>query len=480
MNDIPIRSRVLSALRWSAAARFSGQAITWAVTIVVIRLLTPEDYGLMSMATVLTGFAYLINEIGVIPALIQMKTPSDYVIRQIYAVVISTNILFFFALYAAAPLVASFFSDERLVPITRVLSGQLLIGAFGSVPTALLQREIKFKEIARVEFLAMVLASLMTLAFAWNDAGVWSLVAGSVTIVFVRTVGILLACKFRMLPLFRFEGLGPVFKFGANITGQKILYYFNRQIDVVLVGKLLGDHALGLYSVAYQLATLPMRKIMTLVTDVAFPAYSRIQDDVQKAREYFLLSVEIAALVFFPILWGLSSVSDDFVIVFLGEKWRSAAIVLQLICLIVSVRVVAALLGPLVVGIGRPDIGLRNVITNSIVFPVAVVAGIPWGLLGVCVGVMGAHLLALTINFGRSLPLFNSSRRELFGVIARPMYASLIMYVSVISARIFLFANMSPGQRLVVLIVLGIVIYSALTILINRDVAIRTFNLLRR
>ncbi len=139
-----IKSKVISALSWTASARFAGQLATWAITIYVIRILSPDDYGLISMATVMIGFAFLINELGVIPAFIQADDINDYHVRQIFGVVLVSNGLVYAAVLVAAPYFAMFFEDDRLTEIIRVLATSLLIAAPSAVPTAMLQREIRF------------------------------------------------------------------------------------------------------------------------------------------------------------------------------------------------------------------------------------------------------------------------------------------------------------------------------------------------
>ena len=469
--ETTIKTKVVRALRWSAGARFSAQIGTWAVTIYVIRILSPEDYGLMSMAAVFMGFAQMANELGVIPALIQTKEKDEYLVRQVFGVVIISNAVLFIVMYLSAPLIAAFFGEENLTSIVRVLSLTLPIGSLSAVPLALLQRDIRFKGISIVEFTAMILGSLVTLALASLGYGVWSLVVGNLTVLTTKTVGILIISRFHILPVFRFRGLRHIFSFGAKITGQRILWYINSQIDVIIVGKLLGNQALGIYSVAFHLATLPMSKVMNIVNQVTFPAYSRLQNDKTLASEYFLKSVQLSFLIFVPILWGLSSVSADFVDVFIGKKWAGAEIVIQLIALVIPFRTLSMLLAPLTDGLGRPGLGLRNLFTFSATIPVAIFIGTYWGLVGVCVGLLIASALALVINFRRSLPVIGISAADLIAAIAPSAISGIVMYAAVVAVRMYVVPDESAALRLAILIATGATVYIAMTLLLNRDTA---------
>ena len=466
-------------MRWSAAARFSAQIGTWAITLYVIRILSPEHYGLMSMASILMGFSMLVNELGVIPALIQRRDVNEYMIRQVFGFVLISNFLLFILLYLFAPYFSLFFEQSQLTLIVRVLSLSLLISALSAVPMALLQREIRFKGISVVEFVAMIFASLTTLLMATLGFGVWALVIGNISLITAKTVGILIVSRFRLLPVFRFHGLREIFVFGAKITGQRILWQVNSQVDVLLVGKLLGNQALGIYSVAFQLATLPMSKVMSIVNQVAFPAYSRLQQDAGLAAEYFLKSIRLACLIFFPLLWGFSSVSEEFVDAFLGHKWEDAKIVLRLITLTIPLRVMANLLAPLTDGLGHPGLGLRNLLTSTAIIPVAVLIGIQWGLVGICAGLIVAYSTALLINFRRSFRVLNIRPREFVNAVTPSAFSAGVMYLMVTIVGTYVVADASAISRLAILIMTGVMVYLALTFLFNRETVFRAYDLIR-
>ena len=336
------------------------------------------------------------------------------------------------------------------------------------MPAALLERDLQFKGISLVEFSSMILGSGVTLGLALRGFGVWSLVMGNVVAAGVRTVGILAVSRFCLLPMFQMRGLRAMFIFGANITGQRVLWYVNTSADVLLVGKLLGDQALGVYSVAFQLATLPVSKMFGIVNRVAFPAYARIQDDSERAKDYFVTSVRLAWLVFCPVLWGMSSVAREFVQVFMGPNWDDAIIVLTLVPLVVPFRVISLLMAPLTDGLGRPDIGLRNLATFTLLIPVAVLIGTSWGLTGVCVGLIAASALALTINLRRSLGLLELDPGTLVRAIFPTVVSGVAMYAAVWFVKAALFPETPAPVRLAAAITAGAVVYSLSTLFLNR------------
>jgi teichuronic acid exporter len=474
-----IKVEVLGALRWSAAGRLAGQLGSWAVTIYIIRILNPADYGLMGMASILIGLAALFNELGVIPALIQSRHMDERLIRKLFGFVIMSTVCVFFLLFLAAPLFSTFFEEPRLTAVTRALALTMLIGGAAAVPNALLERDLQFKGLSVVEFSAMALGSGTTLILAVLGFGVWALVIGNVVTTTVKTIGILIVSRFHLMPSFRLQGLRSMFLFGANITGQRILWYVNSSADVLLVGKLLGDQALGVYSVAFQLATLPVSKIFGIVNRVAFPAYARIQDNNSQANDYFITSVRLSWLVFCPILWGMSSVSREFVQAFMGDKWADAGIVLALIPLVVPFRVISLLMAPLTDGLGRPDIGLRNLATFTFLIPVAILIGTVWDLTGVCIGLIIASALALLINIRRSLALIDLDVHMLLGAIFPTAISGVAMYLAVWLSKTLVFANDTAWLRLSGEVLIGLVVYSGMTFLVNRSAVRQSLALVR-
>ena len=436
-----IKVEVLSALRWSAAGRLAGQLGSWAATIYIIRILNPADYGLMGMASILIGLAALFNELGVIPALIQSRHLDEYVIKQLFGFVITSTIFIFCVLFVAAPLFSTFFDEPRLTSVTRALAVTMVIGGVSAVPNALLERSLQFKGLSVVEFSAMALGSGTTLVLAIRGFGVWSLVIGNIVTTTAKTIGVLVVSRFHLSPIFRLRGLRSMFVFGANITGQRVLWYVNSSADVLLVGKLLGDQALGVYSVAFQLATLPVSKMFGIVNRVAFPAYARIQGDNRQARDYFITSVKLSWLLFCPVLWGMSSVSHEFVQVFMGGNWAEASIVLTLIPLVVPFRVISLLMAPLTDGLGRP--GYRFAQSRDVHaadpdrHPDRYLLGPDRGMYRI------DHRIGFGFarQFRRSLGLLGLDLSVLFGAIFPTVIAGVVMYVAVWLVKTLVFAE---------------------------------------
>ena len=456
-----------------------AQLAGWLITIVVMRLLRPVDYGLMNLAEIFMGLSVLVNHLGTIPALIQRQEIDQPLVRKTFGLVLLSNAAFYLVAFFGAPYFAAFFGEARLATIVRVLALGLIIGAFSAVPSVLLQRDLKFKSISLIEFGAGLAGSALTLVLALEGGGVWSLVLGNLATTIFISGALISVTRFSIAPTFDFSGLGGVFSFGMKVSAARIMWYFNGNFDGLLVGKILGKHELGYYSVANTLALMPVTKVMGLTNQIAFAAYSRIQDDRIKVRNYFLESTSIAFLVFFPIAWGMSAVSSEFVDIVLGPKWNDVSLVLRIVALGVPFRALTLLMTPLIDGVGEPGLTLKNTMTTSLIVPAAAAAGLHWGLVGVCSTSLAGILLAVGIILRRNLALLDIGYGQLFSVIFPSMLAAGIMYATVLAARVVLLDTVPPLWRLLLLVLLGALVYGAMTVTFNRGAVLRSLQLIR-
>jgi teichuronic acid exporter len=290
-DETHIKTRVLSALRWTAGARTFAQVINWASTIVVIRILGPEDYGMMAMSHVLFFILLGFSQVGLGAALVQAERISETDLEQVFGFLLTINVALFAIQFLCAPLVASAFGEPGIEPLMRVLAVLFLIQPFIVIPSNLLGRDIDFKRRSLVELAASVVAALGVLGAALAGLGVWALMLG----VFVRTgieaIGLFAIRPFALVPRFAFGQITHLIKFGWVKTLENFAWKVFSQADMMIAGRFFGAEVAGIYSVTLELASLPMVKLMPLLQDVAMSAYSRVKDrDRGAVRHYFVKS----------------------------------------------------------------------------------------------------------------------------------------------------------------------------------------------
>jgi teichuronic acid exporter len=459
---------VVTGLYWAAGGRLAAQAVSWAITIVVIRVLTPADYGLLAMATVFVEFFGMMSQFGVGAAVVQAPEMDERRLRQMFGFALVVNGILFAALFLGAPLVATFFGEERLTAIVRVLAIPFLISAFGMIPGAQLARKLAYKTGSLIGLSGAIVGSLTTLVLALSGAGVWSLVWGSLIGAAWGTVILNIVAPFFMWPVFSFRGTRELLLFGGNVTVTRILWFWYSQADTIIAGKLFGKELLGVYSVSMHLATLPANKLSALINSVAFPAFARIQHDRERYASSFLLAVRLLSFASFPALWGMSSIAPELVQVLLGDKWREAILPLQLLALIMPVHMLAPFMNTAASGMGRADVATKQVLIAVVVMPVAFIIGSQWGLVGLALSWVIAFPVVFAAAILLFVPIVGLRPRDVLGAMAPTVLVCAGMYLAVTVARPMLGSAMSDVIRMTALILTGVAAYCALTAVFNR------------
>ena len=473
-----IKASVVSSLRWTAMAKLGGQVVSWAITLVVIRLLAPGDYGLMAMVNVVIGLLAMVAEMGFGASLVQSATLDRGRVRDLFGVALLLNLLFMGALMAAAPLVAGFYGEPRLTTIMQVACLQFALNGLAVVPDALLRRAMRFRALSLLEIASGITGNLVTLALALAGHGVWSLVIGSLVVALVRALLLQVLHPQRELPRFDWRNARGMVGFGAGVTTTRILSYFSGQADVLVGGRLLGRDALGLYSVALHLATLPMQRVTSIINDVAFAAFAKIQHDVAAVAQNLLLGIRLLALVAFPALWGIAAVAPEIVRLALGERWLDAIVPMQVIALAVPVRMLGTIIATTRLSMGRVDLSMATALAGFLIAPVAFAVAARYGAVGLAVTwalITPMHVMLSAIGSRTAL----GTRWSALARAAWPSVAAAVVMLGGVELARTATPSWPDAVRLPALVATGAVLYTAATVLINRATMLEAWRLLR-
>ncbi|MEZ5501388.1 MAG: lipopolysaccharide biosynthesis protein [Halioglobus sp.] len=476
-----IRSKVMSALRWSAAARFTGQAVSWAITIMVIRLLAPGDYGLMAMAMVLVSLLVLLNTLGLDAVLVQEKALDQQLRRQVFGVVIVVNSLYFALLFFGAGAIAGFYGEPALKPIVQVLSVQFLLLIFETLPQSQLEREIDFARRSIVDFATLVIGSLTTLVLALLGYGVWALIWGTLATNATRMVGLNAIARNLVWPSFSLRGMRGHFAFGGFVTLDRGLWFLFSESDKFIGGKMLGNQLLGYYAVASQLASLPIHKISGLLNSVAFPAFSHAHANTspETVHGYLLKATRLLGIVAFPVFFGMSSIAEPIIATLLGEKWLPAAPLLQLLGVVMPFRLLSNVFPPLLWGVGHPGTSASNFVIAALLMPMAFYAGTRWGVIGLAYAWLGMYPVVFLVTAVRTCRVVGVGLADYLAQMMRPVAAGMIMYATVYFMRPVAYGSVGEWLYLAQLVLVGIVAYGVAMLLIDRDGLRETLELVR-
>lgn len=456
------RSDVINALKWSAAGKFAAQLLTWAMTLWVVRLLSPSDYGLMAMASIFIALLALMNEFGLSSAIIQRAEMPALLMRRAFGVVIVSNVACAAVLVLGAPLVASFFREPQLTSIVRVLSVQFVLSSWSVVPGAVLVRRLDFKNKTAVDVVAQLVTGVATVAVAYRGFGVWALVVGSLLGTLMKSVGYTLAARLVIRPSFSLRGVSDLLTYGGNIVMQRILWFIYTKADEFIIGRTLGGTPLGSYSVALHLASLPMQKMNELINQITLRTFAHLHSDGQSVSRTLLKTVRALSLGIFPLFFGISAVAPETVRLFLGAKWEPAILPLQLLPLVMPLRMLNTPLSETLNAVGRPDIVVVNQVLMVTLIPTAIYVGSHFGIPGVCVAWLVAFPIVFVISVIRGRSALGLGVRDLWSAVRSPASASLGMYAIVVVLRHNMVSGLAAPLVFLTLVASGVLVYGLL------------------
>lgn len=377
-----------------AARTARGGAVTFAsqgfkflaglgATMVLGRLLTPGDYGLIGMVVVVTGFVSMFKDLGLSAATVQREEITSAQVSTLFWVNVGLSIGVGMVTAALAPVVAWFYGEPRLTTIMFVYAFGFLFGGLTIQHEALLHRQMRFLAQVGCELVALVATITITIVLAWRGWGYWALVAGHLTTSFVYMIGIWIVCRWRPGRPTRGAGVRSMLKFGGNLTGFGVVNFFARNLDNMLIGRVWGSNQLGLYAKAYQLLTLPIDQINAPITTVAVPALSRLNDSPDRYRRAYVRIIEKIAVVTMPGIALLIATADWVVLIVLGPQWTQAAHIFAALGVAALIQPIANTTGWLFISQGRTNDMFRYGLVASTIIVTAIVAGLPWGAVGV-------------------------------------------------------------------------------------------------
>lgn len=459
-----VESQTIQGLKWTGIAKFAGQLISWVVTLIVLRLLMPDDYGLMAIVTVVISILGSIAEMGLGSSIVQATRLDHQDLAKISGLVITINVAAFLMILLLAPLAEPVFREPRLPLLLQVASLQFLLNAVSTVQLSVAYRDMAFKWLAGIEIAAVATSAAITLGLAWYGAGVWALVIGSLAQAAIRTL--LLLRRGFVWPHFTRHGVSQFLAFGGSVALCQISWQIIYQSDLLIAGLRLTADAVGLYAVSLHLATLPMQKVMGVVNQVAFPAIARLQVDMDRLRARLVESSRYMAMFSVAVMWGLSSVAPEFVRVVLGEKWSAGTFPLQVICLIVPLRFANQIFTTAALGVGKAAVVLRNSLVSGLILPLCFLVGTYWGIDGLALSWLAALPLAFIINFPRMTMAVGLTVADVARAVWSPVAAGVGMYGAVVIGRLVM-GDVSDSLRLPVLVTLGAVVYLGLLNMLN-------------
>ncbi|MFN4020592.1 MAG: lipopolysaccharide biosynthesis protein [Erythrobacter sp.] len=465
-----LAAQVRSAVIWRSGSQVFTQIVSWCSTLIVIRLLSPQDYGLFAMAQVMLMFLSTMNGWGLASALIRERQVSEERMRQTLGMLILLNCGLALTQFLAAPLVAAWFDQPLVTELLRVQSLLYLAVPFCALPHAILSRRMDFRRPAQVRLAAALAGATTALTGALSGWGVWTLVCAPMAMLLTEATGMTWAARAPIRPSFRFSGAGHIAGFGGVMTATQIFWFVQSQADVMIAGRVLDPHSLGVYTTGLFLAQLLAAKFVPPINEVAYAAYARQQGagKADQGADALLATIRLVMLVALPAYAGLAVVAPVLVPVLLGEKWLEIIPLLPVLAIAMSMLTLQILFAPATNARGVPWAALRITMIGSVVMPCAFLIGSHWGVIGFAWGWVGGMAVLTSATVTLSGRIIGLTLGGLAAALAPPLAAALMMGAGVALA-LGLLPEMLPLATLVLAVMLGVVLYLGALWLIAPD-----------
>ena len=449
---------------WSAVDRYASQGIQFLISLVMARLLMPSDYGTIALLNVFLAICQTFIDSGFGLALMRKKdcTEQDFNTVFIFSAVVA--LLCYGALWIIAPWIAQFYEQPILVPITRIVSLNVVINALANVPNARLSISLDFKKKAFVTFVTVIASGAIGLWMAYNGFGLWALVYQTLIAGAIKTILLFFYAKWLPKLQFSKQSFNSLFAFGSKMLVSGIIGNIYNNLSSIIIGKFYTPSLLGLFGKANTLASYPSMQMTGIILNVAYPVLAKIQDDDAQLIAAYRRMLKMSTFVIFPLMVGLAVIAKPFVLCVLGDKWASMIPLLQILCFAFMWDPINGMNMNLLQVKGFSNLYLKLDIIKKIVGFAIFCVTIPLGIKAICIGLLIVALINIPINTYYTQKLFGYGfYHQIKDIAPILVHTTLMALAVVISIRLI----HAPTHQLVFGVMIGILYYAIVSYLLK-------------
>ena len=386
-----LRKETVKGVAWSGIDKIANGGILFIANIILARLLSPKDFGLLAIIAIFIQVSQTFIDSGFTNALIQKKDRSQTDYSTVFFFNLAISIGFYVVLFFCAPFIANFFDNDKLTSLTRVVGLNLIIGALVSVHKTRLTIELRFKIQAIISLISSIISAIVAIWLAYHGYGVWSLVALSIVSITLQVLLIYIIIKWKPSILFSKS-------YSSKLLGASLIHLLYRNIYPIVIGKKFSSIELGYFNRADTFAMYAPYTISSVISRVAFPIFSRIQDDNTRLRNAYSKYIIFSSLIIFPIMIGLIALAKPFTLFLLTEKWLPMVPMLQILCIDWMTDHLCQINLNILYVKGRSDLALRLEIIKKTIAVIIFFVSLYWGIIGVCWGRVVYGFIAVYFN----------------------------------------------------------------------------------
>lgn len=452
----PLKTRVFKGIIWSCVERFSVQGIMFLLQIIMARILTPADYGVIGMLTIFIAVAQSFVDSGFSNALIQKYNRDETDYSTVFYFNLVVGLFFYLLLFWAAPFIASFYRIPVLTDLTRIVALSILFNSLIVVQRTKLSIAIDFKLQSKISLLAVILSGIIGIVMAYRGYGVWSIAFQTVTNAGFNMLFLCFFCRWKPRGVFSWTSFRSLFSFGSKLLFSGLLNTLYNNIFTIIIGKKYSKADLGNYTRADQFCQFPSSNLTSIIQRVTFPVLSELQNDDERLSTAYRRFLRLSVFIVFPLMVGLAALTKPFILLVLTEKWSGVILLMQLLCFSYIWYPVHMINLNLLQVKGRSDLFLRLEVIKKVVGGIIIAFTVPFGVVAMCIGTIFTGVLSLAINAyytGKLIQLgFIKQMLDIVPILVNSLAMGAVIYgiISLIDSQI--------GQ-LVVGILCGILYY---------------------
>jgi O-antigen/teichoic acid export membrane protein len=461
-----LEQQIFRGASWMAFFNSFSQIFSWIITIIIARILAPSDYGLMSMATIITGYAMILSELGLGNAIIQRQDIKNSQLSSVFWFAMFITTILAVSCFPIAYITASIMHEPRVIPITKAVSIIFIFNGLTIMPSSLLRKKLDFKSIGSIDIICVTISSLCMIFIAKRHGGVWTLVGGHIIRSFLYSI--LLFRKSKWLPSFHFnfKETKPLIAFGLISALGRSVFYVQGQADRFFAGRAWNANILGLYTMALELSQLPTNKITSLINNVSFPAFAKIQNDQAAFNKLYLNISKTTVLVVLPLFIGGAIIGDNLIKVLLNEKWYPIIDIFRLLCIAQIFTSMNAINAFVNTAQGKPQMGLLYNTLLLIFMPASFYYAVKFGFNAIVIPWLSVYVILCIFWIFVTLRILKISISTYCLNLKNPFVGTSIMSIVLFFVKRQNISFFSTGQiheilTLVFLTITGAVIYLA-------------------
>ncbi|NHB69847.1 lipopolysaccharide biosynthesis protein [Perlabentimonas gracilis] len=430
-----LKEKATRGMLWSAVDRFAAQGTQFIISIVLARLLMPEDFGLIGMLTIFITLSQSFVDSGMGSGLIQKKNRTDVDFSTVFLFNIGVSLFFYLVLYFSAPLIASFYDRPELIILTRVLSLNIIINSLAIVQRSRLSINVDFKTFAKVNTLSIVISGAIAIGIAYKGFGVWALVAQNLLNAGISVILFWWFSRWTISLKFSSNSFKQLFSYGSKLLIASLYSRSLNEIYNAVIGRVYSAESLGFYTNAKKLSDATAFTITSILQQVTFPILSSLQDDKDRLVSVYSRLIRMTAFFIIPLMTLFALLADPFIRLLLTDKWEAAIPLLQWLCFARIVTPISAVNMSILNAVGRSDLFLKVDLSKLPMIVIALIITIPLGVKAMVIGSVVTSLISFFINAYMPGKLFGYGAfrqlRDILPVILSTGIMAIVVYLSI-------------------------------------------------